>query len=47
MINDLNIAMKNFLPIMSKLYEEAATTEAHPSLIMPPEGNFGELSHLR
>lgn len=36
---------------MAKLYEEAATTKVHSSLNTPwissPEGNFGELSHLR
>lgn len=40
MFNGLNIVMKDFLPIMAKLYKEAAITGALPSLNMSPEGNL-------
>lgn len=41
MLNHLNIVKKESLSIMAKLYKEAETTKAHPSLNMPPHWNFG------
>lgn len=40
MINHLNIIIKDFFPIMTKLYEEVATTKDCSCLDLPPFWNF-------
>lgn len=41
MAKGLNIVMKDFLPVIAKLYKEIVTTKAHSFLNMPPDWNFG------